>query len=245
MPPGYLAPSPHVEKAVASARSQETCGNVGSIKSALRTQPLPVPNRNTINTMTQRFSAQQWIPCPVEQVFAFFADPFNLPRLMPEMLKTRIDEARLQPAPVPPGPHKKSCLPVHRAAGIGSELWISFRPVPFLPFRVRWLAQITEFEWNSHFKDEQARGPFSFFRHRHGTRAEIHEGQPGTLVTDEIDFELPFGLLGRLLAPMVCLQMQSAFAQRKKRLLQLLTAEDGYSTPPTEVHHRPSATIGT
>lgn len=179
-------------------------------------------DRNTINSMTQHFLTQQWVPYPVEQVFAFFADPANLPRLMPPALGTTIDKSCIQPASAPPPSQAASRIPVHTAAGTGSEFLISFRPLPFLPFRVRWLARITEFEWNSHFKDEQVRGPFSVFRHHHGVCASMHHGQMGTLVTDEIEFALPFGLLGRLIAPLIRLQLRTSFAQRQKRLPHLL-----------------------
>ncbi|MDR5727419.1 MAG: SRPBCC family protein, partial [Terriglobia bacterium] len=159
-------------------------------------------------------------------VFAFFADPHNLPRLMPPELKTRIDKASFKPAPAPPGSSSQFDFPCDRAAGLGSEMLISFCPVPFLPLRVRWLARITGFEWNGHFKDEQVRGPFAVFRHRHGTRAESRNGCAGTLVTDEIEFALPFGPLGRLVAPLVRLQLQSSFAKRQRRLPQMLAAEE-------------------
>ena len=108
------------------------------------------------------------------------------------------------------------------ASGEGSEIRISFRPVPFLPLRVSWLAGITEFQWNSHFKDEQVRGPFATFRHRHGTLPETRNGKAGTLVIDEIDYALPFGPLGRLASPLVRRQLRRSFALRQKRLPQML-----------------------
>lgn len=43
--------------------------------------------------MAQRFETRQWVPFPVELVFAFFANPSNLPHLMPPRLKTRIEDA--------------------------------------------------------------------------------------------------------------------------------------------------------
>lgn len=167
-----------------------------------------------------RFEARQWVPFPVELVFAFFADPRNLPRLMPPALGTRVEELRLMPAQTEAAGAK--LFADSTASGEGSEIRISFRPVPFLPLRMSWLARITEFEWNSHFKDEQVRGPFATFRHRHGTLPESRNGKAGTLVTDEIDYALPFGLLGRLVSPLVEHQLQRSFAQRQERLPQML-----------------------
>jgi ligand-binding SRPBCC domain-containing protein len=174
--------------------------------------------------MTQRFTTSQWVPFPLELVFAFFADPANLPRLMPANLKTKIEEARI--APAPPIPASSNLLPGARriAAGKGSEIVISFRPVPIIPSRVRWTARIVEFQWNHHFCDEQVRGPFASFRHCHRTKSETRNGITGTLVTDEIAFQLPFGFLGRIAGVFVRRNLAGSFAHRQEQLLALLQA---------------------
>jgi ligand-binding SRPBCC domain-containing protein len=158
-----------------------------------------------------RFSSRQWVPVSLDRVFAFFADPANLPRLMPPELATRIEG--IHPPPVPGNP-----------ATAGTAIHIAFRPIPFLPLRLRWVALILEFVPDSHFLDEQRSGPFASFRHRHGFLAETRDGIAGTLVTDDIEFALPFGFLGRLAAPLVRLQLHLAFAARRRRLPALLAA---------------------
>lgn len=178
----------------------------------------------TIERMNVRFETEQWVPFPVELVFAFFANPANLPHLMPPELKTQLEDARLQPPP----PRPVAADPARRfnsvAAGVGSELLISFRPIRWAPKRVSWMARITEFEWNSHFCDEQVRGPFSAFRHRHGIKAQTRDGVEGTLVSDVIDYSLPFGALGRLGEGLARRQLETSFAQRQKRLPGILEA---------------------
>jgi ligand-binding SRPBCC domain-containing protein len=108
------------------------------------------------------------------------------------------------------------------AAGVGSEILISFYPIRWFPRRVSWMARITEFEWNSHFCDEQIRGPFHAFQHRHGIQAETRDEVEGTLVTDEIDYSLPFGLLGQLGSALVLRQLEQSFAHRQQRLPEIL-----------------------
>jgi ligand-binding SRPBCC domain-containing protein len=172
--------------------------------------------------MTQHFETCQWVPYPVELVFAFFANPQNMPHLMPPRQKTQIEDVRLEPPPprpVAPDPTRRF---LSVAAGVGSEILISFHPIPWVPRRVSWLARITEFVWNSHFSDEQVRGPFNIFRHRHGIQPEAREGQEGTLVTDEIEFELTYGLLGRAGGIFVRRKLKWAFAHRQKRLPEIL-----------------------
>jgi ligand-binding SRPBCC domain-containing protein len=172
--------------------------------------------------MAERFFTEQWVPHPVELVFAFFANPANLPYMFPPRLQARVEDLRLAPPP----PRPVAADPARRfksvAAGEGSEILISFIPVIWVPRRVSWMARIVEFEWNSHFVDEQVRGPFAHFRHRHGIVAETREGQEGTLVTDAIEFELRYGGLGRLGAGLVLSRLKKSFAYRQKVLVEIL-----------------------
>jgi ligand-binding SRPBCC domain-containing protein len=174
--------------------------------------------------MTTRFETSQWVPYPVELVFAFFANPANLPRMMPPRLEARIEDARIQPPPPRPLAQDASRRFKSVASGVGSEILVSFYPIPWVPRRVSWLACITQFEWNSHFCDAQLRGPFTAFQHRHGIAAEFRDGQEGTLVSDAVEYELPYGWLGRLGGAMVRRQLARSFAYRQKRLPEILAA---------------------
>lgn len=179
--------------------------------------------RITMKAMAQRFETRQWVPFPVELVFAFFANPQNLPHLMPPSLEMRIEDVRVEPPPTRPVAQDPARRFLSIAAGKGSEILLSFRPLRFGP-RISWLARIGDFKWNSHFFDEQARGPFVFFRHRHGIEAEAREGVEGTLVADEIDFALPYGALGKLGGLLVRRQLAAQFAHRHRRLPEILAA---------------------
>jgi len=174
--------------------------------------------------MTQRFSTSQWVPYPVELVFAFFSNPANLPHLMPPELKTQIEDARLTPPP----PRPLHPNPARRftgvAAGVGSEILITFCPLRWAPRRIGFTARITEFVWNSHFSDEQVTGPFASFHHRHGIEPETRDGVEGTLVSDTIEFALPFGPLGSLASAFIRRQITRQFAYRQQRLPQILGA---------------------
>jgi ligand-binding SRPBCC domain-containing protein len=174
--------------------------------------------------MTERFETRQWVPFPVELVFAFFANPANLPHLMPPLLETRTEDARIAPPPARPMAPDPTRRFLSVAAGPGSEILISFYPIPWVPRRVSWMTRITEFVWNSHFCDEQVRGPFSQFRHRHGITAEARDGVEGTLVSDEIEFALPYGFIGRLGGRLVRRKLVQSFAHRQKRLPEILAA---------------------
>jgi ligand-binding SRPBCC domain-containing protein len=171
--------------------------------------------------MAQRFETRQWVPYPVELVFAFFANPQNLPHLMPKRLEVRVEDVRLEPPPARPVAQDPTRRFLSIAAGTGSEILISFRPLRFGP-RASWLAHVIEFKWNSHFVDEQSRGPFASFHHRHGIEAEMREGVEGSLVTDEIEFALPYGFIGQVGGLFVKRQLEAQFRHRQRRLPEIL-----------------------
>jgi ligand-binding SRPBCC domain-containing protein len=177
--------------------------------------------------MSHTFQSKQWLPYPVEVVFAFFSNPDNLPRLMPSWQKARIEEISITPPPPQP---VTSSRPSSIAAGAGTKLTISFRPFPYSPIRVPWDAEISEFLWNDHFCDRQLRGPFAYWHHCHHvmsvTRTDC-SGSPttGTLLEDKVDYELPLGIFGNIANSLfVASQLRSAFAYRHARTAQLLGA---------------------
>ena len=50
--------------------------------------------------MTHQIQFGQWVPVPIDRVFLFFADPQNLPRIMPPETGTEVNHLRLV---TPPG----------------------------------------------------------------------------------------------------------------------------------------------
>lgn len=184
-----------------------------------------------------RFSyhTEQSLPYPVERVFDFFANPDNLPLLLPEWQRARIAAASLTTPPRPPQarfPHD----PGSTAAGIGSRLTLSFLPFPHAPIRVSWDAEITEFVWDEHFCDRQVRGPFKYWNHFHYVRRVNHLGIDTTLIADDVEYELPFGVAG-VLAHRLFLrrQIERTFAYRQAQLAHILAG----TTPEPEPQPAP------
>jgi ligand-binding SRPBCC domain-containing protein len=167
--------------------------------------------------MIQRARFEQWIPAPPERVFRFFSEPLNLPRLMPPELAAEIVSVQKVPPPSP------ETAPFPTAAGVGTEIRLSVRLLPFMPFRTRWLARIVEFEPNRHFVDVQVKGPFRRWRHRHEFESTERGGEPGTLIRDDLEYEVGFGLLGDVMARwLIARKVQSTFTARQQRLEALL-----------------------
>ncbi len=166
------------------------------------------------------YTASQWLPHSIESMFAFFANPANLPRLMPPWQKARIDQATYTEAP----PHPNAATRINSpAAGVGTRLTLTFRAVPLLPFRLTWDAEIAEFTWNDHFCDIQLqRGPFASWRHCHRVTPQAKNGVSGTYLQDEVHYELPFAPLSTIAQPLIRMQLRSMFAYRQKRTAELI-----------------------
>lgn len=64
------------------------------------------------------------------------------------------------------------------------------------PIRLRWVALHTELEPPHLFADRQESGPFAFWYHRHRF---LDDGQGGTILRDEVEYQLPGGKLAELL----------------------------------------------
>ena len=167
--------------------------------------------------MSHHLEFEQWLPFPLERLFAFFSNPENLPRIMPASSYTQLIALNRVPPPEVAGVCSK------KAAGVGSSIVTSFRVLPFLPLRRRWVARITEFEWDRYFADVQDEGPFKTWHHRHEFASARRNGTEGTTIRDVIDYEVGFGFLGSIAnALFIRQQMQTTFAERQGRLPNLL-----------------------
>ena len=178
--------------------------------------------------MSYRLEFVQWVPFAIEQVFFFFADPRNLPRIMPPATSTRIEQLILV-AP-PPAPASSSHKAADHFAGVGSEIVTSFRVAPSLPFRRRWIAQITEFEWNHHFADVQVEGPFRSWLHRHELAPETRDGIEGTRVCDRIEYQIGYGIFGRIAQRLFVDRQMRATCTYRQSVLEGLLRETRFNT---------------
>ena len=181
--------------------------------------------------MPFRFLAEQWLPFPLELVFSFFANPENLPRLMPSWQRVRIEEAVF--APPPPRPAGTPVFP-GIIAGSGTRLTLSARPLPFSPLRAPWEALIQDFRWNEGFCDVQLRGPFRSWRHCHSVRPHEENARAGTLIHDDVTYELPLGRLNPLADKLAAKNaLACLFRYRQQRTLELLARMAAQTaTPP-------------
>lgn len=134
---------------------------------------------------------------PRDEVFAFFSDAANLGAVTPPALNFRI---------ITP-------LPIEMREGALIDYTIGLYGIP-----LRWRTEITRWEPPFSFEDTQLRGPYSTWVHRHLFR---HDGD-GTIIDDEVRYALPFGVLGRLVHPIVRWQLRRIFRYRQDAVARLL-----------------------
>jgi hypothetical protein len=121
-----------------------------------------------------QFVKESHIAAPPERVFAFHESPGALGRLTPPWERVVVESGGDS---IRPG----SRVALRTALG---------------PFRLRWVAEHTEYDPPRLFADRQLSGPFAMWYHRHRM---IDDGRGGTILRDEVDYELLLGALGRWL----------------------------------------------
>lgn len=145
-----------------------------------------------------RFSREQVIPRPLEDVFAFFSDAANLQAITPPWLHFRIVTPR----------------PIVMRPGTLIEYEIRWRVI-----RIRWVTEIRKWAPPHAFTDVQLKGPYRRWEHTH--RFQAVPG--GTCVTDEVHYALPLGPLGGLVhAIRVRRDLQAIFDYRALRIAEIL-----------------------
>jgi ligand-binding SRPBCC domain-containing protein len=98
----------------------------------------------------------------------------------------------------------------------GQEIWCNGKIIA--KRRITWHSKIT-FLKPHEYVDEMLDGPFKKWRHVHKFH-NIDEKQ--TQVIDEIEFELPYGVLGKLFEGYAYKQLQQTFEHRKVATIKAL-----------------------
>ncbi len=124
----------------------------------------------------QRFIKESQIAAPAQLVFSWHEAPDAFEKLTPPWERVRIVE--------------RSAPGIQSGTKITLEIGVGL-------LKQRWVAVHTAYEEGRMFRDEQVSGPFRSWVHTHVVEPR---GANFSLMKDEIRYELPLGLLGRLLA---------------------------------------------
>jgi ligand-binding SRPBCC domain-containing protein len=141
-------------------------------------RPKVAPGLKVLEVAALRFVKESIIRAAPERVFEFHELHDALERLTPEWESSRV----LQHAP---------------SLRVGARTIIETRLFGIIP--ARWVAEHTAYDPPHSFEDVQVEGPFHFWRHRH----IVEPHAEGATLRDEIEFEPPLSLLGRLATPIL------------------------------------------
>lgn len=144
-----------------------------------------------------RLHTVQRLAVSMDEAWAFFSSPKNLPLITPPWLDFQMTNA------VPDVMHT------------GAIITYTIRPM--LGLKVRWTTEITHADAPHLFVDEQRFGPYRLWHHQHHFRPV--EG--GTEVEDLVHYALPLGPLGRLAHALTVRQrLDAIFAFRRAALAE-------------------------
>ncbi len=139
-----------------------------------------------------RLTARQVVPVSLDEAWAFFSSPRNLPLITPPWLDLRLTSE--PPAEMYPG------------------LIITYTVRPLLGIPLPWATEITHVEDRVRFVDDQRIGPYALWHHQH----DFREVEGGTEVRDTVHYAVPFGPLGDIVALLaVRPRLHDIFAYRR------------------------------
>jgi ligand-binding SRPBCC domain-containing protein len=122
-----------------------------------------------------KLTRELFVPSPPEIAWTFFSNPKNLAVITPPEMNFKILTKNL--------PEK-----------IFSGMLINYSLTPLLGIKANWVTEIKEVKEKEFFIDEQIKGPYAIWRHKHSF-APLNKG---TLLNDEVEYALPLASLGEV-----------------------------------------------
>lgn len=138
------------------------------------------------------------VDLPQDEVFEFFADAGNLERITPPQLNFQIITPQ----------------PIEMREGALIDYQLKLRGFP-----VKWRTEITVWNPPYEFVDEQVRGPYRQWIHRH---TFTQTGTSETQIEDEVKYRLPFAPFGDLAHFLVKKELDYIFDFRQKTVAEIL-----------------------
>lgn len=125
--------------------------------------------------MKHRLHREQQLNCDIETAWDFFSSPKNLSTITPKDMGFTV-------------------LSDLNSEQISKGMVIDYIVSPLLEVPLKWRTRITHVEPNKSFTDFQEKGPYKYWNHFH----EFIPNKDGVLMKDTVDYELPFGFLGKM-----------------------------------------------
>ncbi len=149
------------------------------------------------------FESETHVRAPFEEVWTFHSTLDGLQAITPDFMNLRVESIR--------GPDRE---PNPEILKEGTEVELSVRPFGVGP-RQGWTTVIIERRCDGGaalFRDEMRDGPFKRWVHTH----RFYADDEGTRIQDRVEYELPFGELGRFAGPFAFVGFEPMFRYRHR-----------------------------
>ncbi len=144
------------------------------------------------------FKRTQKIPLSLDKAWEFLSNPKNLSLLTPKEMNMTI------------------------LSGADRDMYpgqiIQYSVTPLAGIKTKWVSEITQFKKGKYFVDVQLAGPYAYWHHQHF----IHKIEGGVEMEDIITYKVPFGILGKMIHPiLVKPKLEAIFRYRQEQLIKL------------------------
>ena len=145
-----------------------------------------------------RLSSKQKLPISVDEAWEFLSNPKNLKKITPNYMSFDIISGDDKP--------------------MYAGQIIQYIVTPVFGIKTNWVTEISHVVDKKYFVDEQRFGPYSMWHHKHF----IKQIDGGVEMEDIIDYQVPFGFLGRMVHPiLVKPKLTGIFNYRTQKLIEL------------------------
>ena len=146
-----------------------------------------------------QFKREQFFKNSIEELWDFISKPENLKKITPRYMGFDITSS---------GEHHK----------MYEGMIISYKVSPIWNIKTTWVTEITHVKSGHYFVDEQRIGPYNLWHHQHF----LEEKQGGTLMSDIVSYQPPFGFLGAIANKIIIKKkLEEIFDFRQKALIKI------------------------
>ncbi|MGK2863236.1 MAG: SRPBCC family protein [Chitinophagaceae bacterium] len=146
---------------------------------------------------TFHFSTSQFLPVDISKAWSFFSSPRNLPLITPPELNFKI-------------------LTEGKNEEIFEGMLIDYKVTPLFGIPLNWQTRIEKMKNLKYFIDKQIKGPYKLWEHKH----YFTEYRNGVLMKDEVKYQLPFGVAGRIAHSLLVRKKIEKIFEYRKMILE-------------------------
>jgi ligand-binding SRPBCC domain-containing protein len=154
-----------------------------------------------------QFKVVQFLPIDKKKAWDFFSTPKNLSKITPPEMDFKI-------------------LSTLNGEEIFEGMKIDYTVKPLFGISVRWQTEICKVDKLNYFTDRQTKGPYKIWEHTH----TFIEKNNGVLMTDVVNYELPFGFIGNFVHLILVKRKIESIFDYRKQILEKIFISNGNST---------------